>query len=202
MHVSSRAHLAAPRTLSGCCSVTRLGSSHLTRCPLLHCEASRCCRIPSWFASSSRQARQALSPPGRRSELCPPGSRAPSSHSRPQLTAVCPHALPPLQVYAAGTVTVSLAWWGAAEQRRAAASWVQEPVAMRAVLACLLLMLVSVATPQAARGWAHPPCSYFQEPILLMPWVCFRAGGLVAPRELHKVGERSLHAPALHPSTV
>jgi hypothetical protein len=107
---------------------------------------------------------------------------------------------PPLQVYAAGTV--SLAWWGAAEQCRAAASWVQEPVAMRAVLACLLLMLVSVATPQAARGWAHPPCSYFQEPILLMPWVCFRAGGLVAPRELHKVGERSLHAPALHPSTV
>jgi hypothetical protein len=38
----------------------------------------------------------------------------------------------------------------------------------------------SVATPQAARGQAHPPLQTLQEPILPSdaPWVCFRSGGL------------------------
>jgi hypothetical protein len=37
----------------------------------------------------------------------------------------------------------------------------------------------SVGTPQAARGWARPPCRHFPpaaDPILL-PWVCFRGEG-------------------------
>jgi hypothetical protein len=39
----------------------------------------------------------------------------------------------------------------------------------------------SAATPQAARGWAHPPYRHFQDPILLTPWLCFRGGGVPNP---------------------
>jgi hypothetical protein len=34
----------------------------------------------------------------------------------------------------------------------------------------------SVATPQAARGWARPPYSHFKTQFLLTPWLCFRGG--------------------------
>jgi hypothetical protein len=30
----------------------------------------------------------------------------------------------------------------------------------------------------AARGRARPPCRRFKEPILLLPWVCLRGGGV------------------------
>jgi hypothetical protein len=41
--------------------------------------------------------------------------------------------------------------------------------------------LQSVATPQPARGWAHPSCSHFKNPILLLSWVSFRGGGFPNP---------------------
>jgi hypothetical protein len=35
----------------------------------------------------------------------------------------------------------------------------------------------SVATPQAVRGMARPTLQPHQDPVLLLPWACFRGGG-------------------------
>ena len=31
-----------------------------------------------------------------------------------------------------------------------------------------------------SRGWAHPACRHVQDPILLLPWICFRCGGFLS----------------------
>ena len=47
---------------------------------------------------------------------------------------------------------------------------------------------VRVATPQAARGWARPPCRHFKTN-LASAWVCFEAAAFQTPTLVRNAGE-------------
>ena len=53
---------------------------------------------------------------------------------------------------------------------------------------CGCIARVRVATPQAARGWARPPCRHFKTN-LASAWVCFEAAAFQTPTLVRNAGE-------------